>query len=98
MTRTQARRWAFAAAVAGLTADALFIAFYVSFAVQHFAEPYGVAAVLGSAADYAGIPQNALLAVTAGVVFRFLSHQRRSDRVVGVAGATAFVTAAAGAC
>ena len=96
MTRTQARRWAFAAAVAGLTADALFIAFYVSFAVQHFAEPHGVAAVLGSAADYAGIPQNALLAVTTGVVFRFLSHQRRSDRVVGVAGATAFVTAAAG--
>ena len=80
MTRTQARRWAFAAAVAGLTADALFIAFYVSFAVQHFAEPYGVAAVLGSADDYAGIPQNALLAVTTGVVFRFLSHQRRFDR------------------
>ena len=62
--------------------DALFIAFYVSFAVQHFAEPYGGAAVLGSAADYAGIPQNALLAVTTGVVFRFLSHQRRFDRVL----------------
>lgn len=95
MTRTQARRWAFAAAVAGLTADALFIAFYVSFAVQHFAEPYGVAAVLGSADDYAGIPQNALLAVTTGVVFRFLSHQRRFDRVLEIAGATAFAVAAA---
>ena len=48
MTRTQARRWAFAAAVEGLAADALFIAFYVNFSVQHFAEPYGVAAVLAA--------------------------------------------------
>ena len=96
MTRTQARRWAFAAAVAGLAADALFIAFYVSFAVQHLAEPHGLAAVLGSGADYVGVPQNALLAVITGVVFRFVSRQRRSDRVLGVAGATAFATAAAG--
>ena len=43
-----------------------------------------------------GIPQNALLAVTTGVVFRFLSHQRRFDRVLEIAGATAFATAAAG--
>ena len=96
MTRTQARSWAFAAAVAGLAADALFIAFYVSFAVQHLAEPHGLAAVLGSGADYVGVPQNALLAVITGVVFRFVSRQRRSDRVLGVAGATAFATAAAG--
>ena len=47
MTRTQAHRWA-CAAVAGLAADALFSAFYVNFSVQHFAEPYGVAAVLAA--------------------------------------------------
>ena len=76
-------------------ANALFIAFYASFAVQQFAEPRGVAAILGSAADYAGIPQNALLAVITGVVFRFLSRQQRSDQVLQIAGATAFATAAA---
>lgn len=96
MTKTTAWRWAYAAAAAGLIANALFIAFYASFAVQRFAEPRGVAAVLGSAADYAGIPQNALLAVITGVVFRFLSRQRRSDQVLQIAGATVFVTAAAG--
>ncbi len=96
MTWTQGRGWAFAAASAGLTADALFVAFYVSFAIQHFAEPHGVAAILGSAADYAGIPQNALLSVTTGVVFSLLSHQRRLDRILEIAGATAFAVAAAG--
>jgi hypothetical protein len=94
MTRTQARNWSYAAAAVGVIANALFIAFYASFAVQRGTEPRGAAAFLGSAADYAGIPQNALLAVITGVVFRFLSHQRRPDRVLRIAGATAFVTAA----
>src|SRR5262249_4794324 len=56
---------------------------------------HGVAAVLGSASDYAGIPQNALLAVLTTVVFRFLSRQRRSDQLLHIAGAAAFVAAAA---
>ena len=73
MTQTQARNWAYATAAAGGIANAPFIAFYASFAVQHFAGPRGVAAILGSAADYAGIPQNALLAVITSVVFRFLA-------------------------
>jgi uncharacterized membrane protein len=94
MTETQARNWAYAAAAAGVIANALFIAFYVSFAVQQFAAPHGVAAFLGSAADYAGIPQNALLAVVTGVVFRFLSRQQRFDQVLQVAGVLAFATAA----
>ena len=64
------------------------------FAVQQFAEPRGVAAIPGSAADYASIPQNALLAVVTGVVFRFLSRQQRPDQVLHIAGATAFATAA----
>jgi uncharacterized membrane protein len=93
MTETQARNWAYAAAAGGC-ANALFIAFYASFAVQQFAEPHSVAAILGSAADYAGIPQNALLAVITGVVFRFLSRQQRSDQVLRIAGAMAFTTAA----
>ena len=93
MTQTQARNWAYATAVAGGIANALFIAFYASFAVQHFAGPRGVAAILGSAADYAGIPQNALLAVITSVVFRFLSRQQRPDQVRHIAGATAFATA-----
>ena len=94
MTETQARSWAYAAA-AGVIANALFIAFYVGFAVQHFVEPRGAAAILGSAADYAGIPQTAPLAVSTGVVFRFLSRQQRSDQVLRIAGAMAFATAAA---
>jgi hypothetical protein len=94
MTESQARSWAYAAAAAGLIANALFIAFYAGFAVQRFAEPHGVTAILGSAADYAGIPQNALLAVITCVVFRFLSRQQRSDRVLCIAGAIAFATAA----
>ena len=94
MTRTQARNWSCAAAAAGVIANALFVAFYASFAGQHFAGPRGVAAILGSAADYAGIPQNALLAVVTGVVFRFLSRQQRSDQVLQIAGAMAFATAA----
>ena len=94
MTETQARNWAYAAAAAGLIANALFIAFYASFAAQQFAGPRGAAAILGSAADYAGIPQNALLAVVTGVVFRFLSRQQRPDQVLQIAGATAFATAA----
>jgi hypothetical protein len=94
MAKTTARRWAYAAAAAGLIADALFIAFYASFAAQHFAGPHGVAAILGSAADYAGIPQNALLTVITSVVFRFLSHQQRPDRVLRIAGAMAFTAAA----
>jgi uncharacterized membrane protein len=94
MTEPQARGWAYAAAAAGLIADALFIAFYASFAVQHFAEPHGVTAILGSAADYAGIPQNALLAVITGVVFRFLSRQQRPDQALRIAGAMAFAAAA----
>ena len=61
---------------------------------QHFAEPRGVTVILGSAADYAGIPQNALLAVITGVVFRFLSRQQRSDQVLRIAGAMAFAAAA----
>jgi hypothetical protein len=48
MTQTQARSWAYAAAAAGVIANALFIAFYASFAVQHFAGPRGVAAILAS--------------------------------------------------
>ena len=83
MTRTQARNWSYAAAAVGVIANALFIAFYASFAVQHATEPRGAAAFLGSAADYAGIPQNALLAVITGVVFRFLSRQRRRDKPCG---------------
>jgi uncharacterized membrane protein len=94
MTEPQARSWAYAAAAAGLIANALFIAFYASFAVQHFAEPHGVAAILGSAADYAGIPQNALLAVVTGVVLRFLSRQQRVDQALWIAGAMAFAAAA----
>jgi hypothetical protein len=95
MTRTQARNWAYAAAAAGVIANALFVAFYASLAVQHAIEPRGAAAFLGSAADYADIPQNALLAVITGVVFRFLSRQQRSDQVLRIAGAAAFATAAA---
>ena len=95
MTESQARNWAYAAAGAGVIANTLFIAFYVGFAVQRFADPRGVTAILGSAADYAGIPQNALLAVITGVAFRFLSRQQRSDQVLRIAGAVAFVTAAA---
>jgi hypothetical protein len=94
MTESAARRWAYAAAAAGAIANALFIAFYASFAVQHLAEPRSVTATLGSAADYAGIPQNALLAVITSVVFRFLSRQQRSDHVLRIAGAMAFATAA----
>jgi hypothetical protein len=75
MTETQARSWAYAAAAAGVIANALFIAFYASFAVQHFAGPRGVAAILGSAADYAGIPQNALLARLSS-----LARRKKSDR------------------
>ena len=96
MTDPQARSWAHAAAAAGMIANALFIAFYASFAAQRFAEPRGFAAALGSAADYAGIPQNALQAVITGVVFRFLSRRQRPDQVLLIAGATAFGTAAAG--
>ena len=95
MTETQARSWAYAAAATGGTANALFIAFYASFAVQHFTEPYGVTAIFGSAADYAGIPQNALLAVVTSVVFRFLSRRQRPDHVLRITGAMAFATAAA---
>ncbi|MGN6813167.1 MAG: hypothetical protein ACTHMP_20055 [Thermomicrobiales bacterium] len=72
----------------------MFVAFYASFAVRQFAEPRGVVAILGSASDYAGIPQNALLAVITGVVFRFLSRQQRFDQVLRIAGAVAFATAA----
>jgi hypothetical protein len=90
MTETTAWRWAYAAAAAGVIANALFIAFYASFAVQHFSEPHGVTAILGSAADYAGIPQNALLTVVTSVVFRFLSRRRRPDQVLRIAGAMAF--------
>jgi hypothetical protein len=95
MTETRARNWAYAAAATGLIANSLFIAFYIGFAIHHFAEPRGVTAILGSASDYAGIPQNALLAVITGVVFRFFSRQQRSDLVLRIAGATAFATAAA---
>lgn len=95
MPRTHARNWACAAATAGLIANALLIAFCASYAVQHHAGPRGAAAVLGSAADYAGIPQNALLAVITGVVFRFLSRQHRPDQVLRITGMLAFATAAA---
>ena len=44
MTEPQARSWAGAAAAAGMVTDALFVAFYASFAVQHFTEPRGVTA------------------------------------------------------
>jgi hypothetical protein len=37
-----------------------------------------------------------LLAVTTGVVFRFLSRQQRSDEILRIAGAMAFAAAAAG--
>lgn len=88
-----AARWAYAAAAAGMIANGLFAAFYVSFAVQHFSEPHGVAAVLGSAADYAGIPQNVLLGVVTGVVYRFLSPRQRLDRVLRITGAVAYAVA-----
>ena len=78
-----------------MIANALFVAFYASLAVQHAIEPRDAAAFLGSAADYADIPQNALLAVITGVVFRFLQPQQRSDQVLRIAGAAAFATAAA---
>ena len=94
MTQTQARNWAYAAAAAGMIADALFIAFYASFAVQHFTEPHDATAILGSAADYAGIPQNALLTAVTSVVFGFLSRQQRPDQVLRITGAMAFATAA----
>ena len=94
MTETQARRWAYAAAAAGVIANALFIAFRASFAVQHFTEPHGVTAIFGSAADYAGIPQNALLTVVTSVVFCFLSRRQRPDHVLRIAGVMAFATAA----
>jgi hypothetical protein len=94
MTGLQARCWAYAAAAAGLIANALFIAFYVGFAVQHFTEPHGVTAILGPAADYAGIPQNVLLTVVTSVVFRFLSRRQRPDQALRITGATAFATAA----
>jgi hypothetical protein len=96
MTQPQARNWAYAAAAAGMIANALFIAFYASFAIQHFTEPHDVAAILGSANDYAGIPQNTLLIVIAAVVFGFLSRQQRPDQVLRIIGAAAFATAAAG--
>ena len=44
MTETQARSWTYAAAAAGVIANALFIAFYAGFALQHFAGPRGAAA------------------------------------------------------
>jgi hypothetical protein len=49
---------------------------------------------LGSASDYASIPQNVLLAVVTGVVYRFGSRQQRFDRVWQMLGAVAFATAA----
>jgi uncharacterized membrane protein len=94
MTGPQARSWAYAAAAAGLIANALFIAFYVGFAIQHFTEPHGVTAILGAAADYAGIPQNALLTVVTSVVFGFLSRRQRPDQILRITGATAFAAAA----
>jgi hypothetical protein len=42
MTRTQARNLAYTAAAAGVIANALFIAFCASFAVQRSTEPTGV--------------------------------------------------------
>jgi len=94
MTETTARRWAYAAAAAGVIGNGLFAAFYVSFAVQDFGNPRGVAAGLGSAADYAGIVQNLLLVAVTAVVYRFLSRQQRFDRVLQVIGAAAFAAAA----
>ncbi len=96
MTQAPARSWTYAAAAAGMIANALFVAFYASFAVQHFTGPRGVTAILRSAADYAGIPQNALLTVITGVVFRFLSRQQRPDQVLRITGAMVFATAAVG--
>ena len=49
---------------------------------------------MGSASDYASIPQNVLLAVVTGVVYRFGSRQQRFDRVWQMLGAVAFATAA----
>ena len=69
MTETTARRWTYAAATAGVIGNGLFSAFYVSFAVQDFGDPRGVAAGPGAAADCAGIAQNLLLvAITAAPV------------------------------
>jgi hypothetical protein len=93
MNETTAPRWAYATAATGMIANGLFVAFYVGFTLQDFGDPHGVAAALGSAADYAGIPQNALLAVFTVVVYRFLSPQRRFDRVLQVIGALACVAA-----
>jgi len=94
MTETTARRWAHAAAAAGVTDNGLLAAFYVSFALQDFGDPRGVAASLGSAADYAGIAQNLLLVAVTAVVYRFFSQQQRFDRVLQVIGAAAFASAA----
>jgi hypothetical protein len=77
--------------------NGLLAAFYVSFAVQDFGDPRGVAAALGSAADYAGVPQNLLLVAVTAVVYRFLSRQQRFDRLLQVIGAAAFAGAASGA-
>jgi hypothetical protein len=94
MTKTTARRWAYAAAAAGVTGNGLLAAFYVGFAMQDFGDPHGVAAGLGSAADYAGIVQNLLLVAVTAVVYRFFSRQQRFDRVLQVIGAAAFASAA----
>jgi hypothetical protein len=67
MTETTARRWALAAA-AGVIGNGLLAAFNVSCAMQDFGDPRGVAASLGSAADYAGILQNLLLVAVRGDV------------------------------
>jgi hypothetical protein len=80
MTKTTALRWAYAAAAAGLIGNGLLAAFYVSFAMQDFGDPRGVAASLGSAADYAGILQNLLLVAVTAVVYQFFSRQQRFDR------------------
>jgi hypothetical protein len=54
MTKTQARNWAYAAAAAGVIANALFIAFYASFAAQHLTAPRG-ASLIACGAD-SGLP------------------------------------------
>jgi hypothetical protein len=93
MNETTARRWAYAAAAAGLIANSLFVAFFVSYALQDFGDPYGAAADFGSASDYAGIPQDLLMGVVTVVVCRYLSRRQRLDRALQILGAVTFAAA-----
>lgn len=94
MDDIRARRWTYAAAIAGFVANGLFVAFYAGFAAQGFDGPSGVAAALGTASDAAGVPQNALLVPVALAVYGFLSPRRPADRALAAGGAVTFAAVA----